>query len=61
MAVIIKENLKNHKKRRSNMMGEKNTVLVVGQSKPSKEDAIYNLHGEFYICLIVERDTGRIL
>ena len=42
-------------------MGEKNTVLVVGQSKPSKEDAIYNLHGEFYICLIVERDTGRIL
>ena len=42
-------------------MGEKNTVLVVGQSKPSREDAIYNLHGEFYICLIVERDTGRIL
>ena len=39
----------------------KNTILVVGQAKPSKEDAIYNLHGEFYISLIVERDTGKIL
>lgn len=38
-----------------------NTVLVVGQAKPSREDAIYNLHGEFYISLVVERDTGRIL
>ena len=34
---------------------------MIGQSKPSREDAIYSLHGEFYICLIVERDTGRIL
>ena len=40
---------------------ENNTILVVGQAKPSKEDAIYNLHGEFYISLIVERDTGKIL
>ena len=39
-------------------MENKNTILVVGQAKPSKEDAIYNLHGEFYISLIVERDTG---
>ena len=29
-------------------MENKNTILVVGQAKPSKEDAIYNLHGEFY-------------
>ena len=40
-------------------MENKNTILVVGQAKPSKEDAIYNL--EFYISLIVERDTGKIL
>ena len=38
-------------------MENKNTILVVGQAKPSKEDAIYNLHGEFYISLIVE-DPG---
>ena len=42
-------------------MENKNTILVVGQAKPSKEDAIYNLHVEFYISLIVERDTGKIL
>ena len=42
-------------------MENKNTILVVGQAKPSREDAIYNLHGEFYISLIVERDTGKIL
>ena len=42
-------------------MENKNTILVVGQAKPSKEDAIYNLHGEFYISLIVERDTGKSL
>ena len=42
-------------------MENKNTIIVVGQAKPSKEDAIYNLHGEFYISLIVERDTGKIL
>ena len=46
---------------RGKMMEKQNTVLVIGQSKPSREDAIYSLHGEFYICLIVERDTGRIL
>ena len=28
-------------------MENRNTILVVGQAKPSKEDAIYNLHGEF--------------
>ena len=42
-------------------MYEKNTILVVGQAKPSREDAIYNLHGEFYVSLVVERDTGKIL
>ena len=35
-------------------MYAENTVLVVGQAKPSREDAIYNLHGEFYISLVVE-------
>lgn len=38
-----------------------NTVLVVGGAKPSREDAIYNTHGEFYISLVLERDTGRIV
>ena len=48
-------------KKGENNMENNNTILVVGQAKPSKEDAIYNLHGEFYISLIVERDTGKIL
>lgn len=39
----------------------KDTILVVGQAKPSREDAIYNLHGEFYICLVLEKDSGKIL
>lgn len=43
------------------MLYKENTILVVGQAKPSREDAIYSLHGEFYISLVVERDTGRIL
>lgn len=38
-----------------------NTILIVGQAKPSKEDAIYNLHGEFYVSLVVEREKGTIL
>lgn len=42
-------------------MYEANTILVVGQAKPSREDAIYNLHGEFYISLVLEKDTGKIL
>lgn len=42
-------------------MYDKNTILVVGQAKPSKEDAIYNLHGEFYISLVLDRETGKIL
>ena len=42
-------------------MYEKDTILVVGQAKPSKEDAIYNLHGEFYISLVLERESGKIL
>ena len=43
------------------VMYEKNTILVVGQAKPSKDDAIYNLHGEFYISLVLDRESGRIL
>lgn len=42
-------------------MYSKNTILVVGQAKPSREDAIYNLHGEFYISLVVERESGLII
>lgn len=41
-------------------MYNKNQILVVGQAKPSREDAIYNLHGEFYISLVVERKSGII-
>ena len=47
--------------RRIEEMYDSNTVLIVGQAKPSREDAIYSLHGEFYISLVVERDTGEIL
>ena len=43
------------------MMYKNNTILVVGQAKPSKEDAIYNLHGEFYISLVLDRESGEIL
>ena len=39
----------------------KDTILIVGQAKPSREDAIYNLHGEFYISLVLEKDTGKII
>lgn len=42
-------------------MYDASTILVVGQAKPSREDAIYNLHGEFYISLVLEKDTGKIL
>lgn len=42
------------------MYGE-NTMLIVGQAKPSREDAIYSLHGEFYVSLVVERESGMIL
>ncbi len=42
-------------------MYKKDTILVVGQAKPSKDDAIYNLHGEFYISLVLDRESGEIL
>ena len=42
-------------------MYKDDTILVVGQAKPSKEDAIYSLHGEFYVSFVVERATGQIL
>ncbi|WP_312938941.1 DUF3870 domain-containing protein [Oscillibacter sp.] len=38
-----------------------NTILVVGQAKPSRGDAICQTHGEFYISLVLERDTGLIV
>lgn len=38
-----------------------NTILVVGQAKPSRGDAICQTHGEFYISLVLERDSGLIL
>lgn len=46
---------------RGRIMYGENTILIVGQAKPSKEDAIYSLHGEFYVSFVVERDTGTIL
>lgn len=42
-------------------MKPNDTLLIIGQAKPSREDAIYNLHGEFYIGLVVERESGKIL
>ena len=42
-------------------MYDENTILIVGQAKPSKEDAIYSLHGEFYVSFVVERESGVIL
>lgn len=46
---------------RGNIMYGENTILIVGQAKPSREDAIYSLHGEFYVSFVVEKDTGTIL
>lgn len=43
------------------MKYEKNTILIVGQAKPSREDAIYSLHGEFYISLVLEKKSGTII
>lgn len=37
------------------------TLLVVGCAKPNREDAIFLAHGEFYISLVLRRDTGEIL
>ena len=39
----------------------KDTILVIGQAKPSKDDAIYNLHGEFYISLVLDKENGKII
>lgn len=39
----------------------KDTILVVGGAKPSRDDAIFITHGEFYISLVLEKDTGRIV
>lgn len=39
----------------------KDTVLIVGGAKPSRDDAIYITHGEFYISLVLDRSTGKIV
>ena len=39
-------------------MYKDDTILVVGQAKPSKEDAIYSLHGGSFMVSFVSR-TGR--
>lgn len=39
----------------------KDSILIVGSAKPSREDSIYAVHGEFYTTLILDRKTGRIL
>ena len=36
------------------------SILVVGQARPAKEDAISLTHGEFYLALELDRDSGRI-
>ena len=43
------------------MKYEKKTILIVGQAMPSREDAIYSLHGEFYISLVLEKKSGTII
>lgn len=37
------------------------SILVVGSARPSREDAIYATHGEFYISLVLDRGSGEIL
>ena len=37
------------------------SLLVVGQARPAKEDAINLTHGEFYLALAIERESGCIL
>ena len=32
----------------------KGTILIVGGAKPSRDDAIYTTHGEFYISLVLD-------
>lgn len=36
------------------------TVLVVGQARPNRDDAIFMTHGEFYISLVLD-PAGTIL
>ncbi len=43
------------------MKYDKNTILVVGHSKPSRDDAIHLMHGEFYISMVIEKDSGKII
>ena len=42
-------------------MYKDDTILVVGQAKPRKEDAIYSLHGECYVSFVVEFECNTIL
>lgn len=43
------------------MLYPKDAILIVGQAKPGREDAIFTVHGEFYISMVLGRETGEIL
>ncbi|MBQ4538015.1 MAG: DUF3870 domain-containing protein [Oscillospiraceae bacterium] len=43
------------------MQYSKDTILVVGGAKPSRDDAIFTTHGEFYISLVLEGESGKII
>ena len=37
------------------------SLFIVGHSRPAKEDAIAQTHGEFYLALVLDKATGCIL
>ena len=37
------------------------SLFIVGHSRPAKEDAIAQTHGEFYLALVLDSATGCIL
>lgn len=37
------------------------SVFITGQAKPAREDAISQVHGVFYLSLIIDTETDRIL
>lgn len=38
-----------------------NTVFITGQSKPSKDDVISSTYSVFSLCVIIDRETDRIV
>ena len=38
-----------------------NTVFVTGQSKPSKDDVISSSYSVFSLCVIIDKETDRIV